>query len=87
MQFYTKTCARVDCVRTIVTMRKMFTDVFGKPTDLQQYLHFPSAYLNHIKRSVAPSQILCISRLCFNNSDYERNKEINKAVICKEIVF
>ena len=58
-------------------MRKMFTDVFGKRTDLQQYLYFPSANLNHTKRSVAPSQILSISRLCSNNSDYERNKEIN----------
>lgn len=58
-------------------MRKMFTDLFGKPIDRYQYLCFQSAYPNQTKRSVASSEIWYISRLCSNNSYYEQNKEKN----------
>ena len=46
-----------------------------KPTDRHQHLHFSSAHPNHTKRSVVFSQTLHISRLCSNESDFERNKE------------
>ena len=39
------------------------------------YLHFSSAHQNHTKRSVVFSQTLHISRLCSNESEFERNKE------------
>ena len=55
--------------------RKIATDLHVKPTDRHQYLHFSSAYPNHTKRSVVFSQTLCISRLCSNESDFERNKK------------
>ena len=54
---------------------KIATDLHGKPIDRHQYLNFSSAHPNHTKRSVVFSQTLHISRLCSNESDFERNKE------------
>ena len=54
---------------------KITTDLHVKPTDRHQYLHFSSAHVNHTKRSLVFSQTLCMSRLCSNESDFERNKE------------
>ena len=54
---------------------KIATDLHVKPTDRHQYLHFSSAHPNHTKRSIVFSQTLRISRLCSNESDFERNKE------------
>ena len=54
---------------------KITTDLHVKPVDRQQYLHFSSAHPKHTKHSVAFSQTLRMSRLCSNESDFERNKE------------
>ena len=42
---------------------KVFTDVYVKPTDRHQYLHYFSAHPYHTKTSVVFSQALQISRL------------------------
>ena len=54
---------------------KITTDLHVKPTDRHQYFHFSSAHPNHTKRSLVFSQTLSMSRLCSNESDFERNKE------------
>ena len=54
---------------------KITTDLHVKPTDRHQYLHFSSAHPNHTKRSLVFSQTFRMSRLCSNESDFERNKE------------
>ena len=54
---------------------KIATDLHVKPTDRHQYLHFSSAHPNHTKRSIVFIQTLRISRLCSNESDFERKKE------------
>ena len=51
------------------------TDFYVKPTDHHQYLHFSSAHSNHTKRSIVFSQTLCMSRLGYNESDFEWNKK------------
>ena len=54
---------------------KIATELHMKPTDRHQYLRFSSVRPNHTKRSVVFSQSLRVSRLCSNESDFERNKE------------
>ena len=54
---------------------KITTDLHVKPTDRHKYLHFSSAHPNHTKRSLVFSQTLHMSKLCSNESDFERNKE------------
>ena len=54
---------------------KITTDLHVKPTDRRRYLHFSSAHPNHTKCSLGFSQTFRMSRLCSNESDFERNKE------------
>lgn len=56
------------------------TDFYVKPTDHHQYLHFPSAHLNHTKQVIVFTQTFCISRLCSNESGFEWNNEKTRFV-------
>ena len=58
---------------------KAFSDVYVKPTDRHQYLHYFSAYPYHTKKSVVFSQTLRISRLCSSEKDFENHKEEMKS--------
>ena len=40
------------------------TDLFIKPTDRHQYLHYSSSHPEHTKRSIVFSQGLRVSRTC-----------------------
>ena len=57
---------------------KAFSDVYVKPTDRHQYLHYFSAYPYHTKKSVVFSQTLRISRLCSSGKDFGNHKEEKK---------
>lgn len=54
---------------------KIATDLHEKPTDRHQYLHFSLGHPNHAKCFVIFSQTLCMSRLGYNESDFEWNKK------------
>ena len=54
---------------------KITTELHVKPTDHHQYFHFSSVHPNDTKRSLVFGQSLRMSRLCSNESDFERNKE------------
>ena len=41
------------------------TDVYYKPNDCHQFLHYESSHPIHIKRSIVYSQGLRIKRICF----------------------
>ena len=43
---------------------KLESDMYCKPTDCHQYLHYTSCHPPHIKRSIVYSQALRIKRLC-----------------------
>ena len=58
---------------------KVFTDLYVKPTDRHQYLHYLSAHPYHTKKSVIFSQTLRISRLCSSEKDFEDRKEEMKS--------
>ena len=54
---------------------KLITDVYVKPSDRYQYLHYSSAHPYHTKKSVVLGQTLWVSRLCSSKKDFENHKE------------
>ena len=58
---------------------KVFTDVYVKPTNHHQYLHYLSDHPYHTKKSVVFCQTLQISRLCSSRKDFENHKEEMKS--------
>ena len=43
---------------------RIITDLYCKPTDGHQYLHYDSCHADHIKRSIIFSQTLRLKRRC-----------------------
>ena len=50
------------------------TDLYMKPTDRHQYLHYLSSHPEHTKRSIIYSQTLCVNRLCSLEKDFNYHK-------------
>ena len=48
----------------------LWTDLYSKPTDSHNYLHYKSAHPSHCKKSLPYSQMLRIKRICTRNDDY-----------------
>jgi len=53
--------------------RKLYTDLFCKPTDSHNYLLYESAHPGHLKSSLPYSQLLRIRRICTHLSDFDKN--------------
>ena len=49
------------------------TELYCKPTNKHQYLHYESSHPNHIKKPIVYSQGLRIKRLCSTESSYEKH--------------
>ena len=49
------------------------TDLYCKPTDCHQYLHYESCHPLHMKRSSVYSQALRIKRICSKRSDCQKH--------------
>ena len=47
------------------------TDLYIKPTDGHQYLHYKSSHPEHIKNSIPYSQALRLSRICSSEKDFK----------------
>ena len=45
-------------------------DLYVKPTDRHQFLHYTSPHPDHTKRSIVFSQALRVSRICSEKSDF-----------------
>ncbi|PIK60735.1 hypothetical protein BSL78_02299 [Apostichopus japonicus] len=62
-----------------VTVRKehgsLSTDLYTKPTDTHQYLHFSSCHHRHCKSGIAYSQALRLRRICSNNTSFMRHTD------------
>ena len=52
---------------------KLSTDLYIKPTDRHQYLHYTSSHPEHTKKSVVYSQALRLSRICSEEKDCEKH--------------
>ena len=53
---------------------KLETDLYMKPTDRHQYLHYLSSHPEHTKRSIVYSQTLRVNRLCSLEKDFNYHK-------------
>ena len=62
---------------------KLETDLFCKPTDCHQFLHFNSAHPFHNKKSIVYSQGLRIKRLCSSPLTFQKHLENLKTWFCK----
>ena len=51
-----------------VSAERLITNLYCKPTDGRQYLHFESYDHNHIKSSIAFSQALRMRRICWKKT-------------------
>ena len=52
---------------------KLRTNLYVRPTDRQSYLHSKSEHSNSTKKSIAYSQALRFSKICYNRSDLHNN--------------
>ena len=50
------------------------TDLYIKPTDRHQYLHYSSGHPEHTKRSVVYCQLLRVSQICSCENDFNQHK-------------
>ena len=55
------------------------TDLYVKPTDRHQFLHYISSHLDHTKRFIAFSQVMRVSRICSEKSDFLKHLEKMKS--------
>ena len=51
--------------------QKLYTDLYRKPTDVNNYLDYKSAHPASTKRALPYSQILRIFRICKKEEDFE----------------
>ena len=55
------------------------TDLYVKPTDRHQFLHYTLSHPDHTKRSIVFSQVLRVSRICSEKSDFLKHFEKMKS--------
>lgn len=63
---------------------KLFTTLYRKPTDRQQYLHYQSDHPRHCKNSIPYSQAHRFKRICSSDTDFVANTERLKTMLCKQ---
>ncbi len=55
---------------------RIWTDLYCKPTDSHNYLHFTSAHPEHNKLSLPYSQYLRLKRICSRDEDFLRHSQM-----------
>ena len=70
-------------VSVSIVDNKIETDLYCKPTDCHQFLHFNSAHPFHNKKSIVYSQGLRIKRLCSSPVAFEKQLESLRSWFCK----
>ncbi len=55
---------------------KIWTNLYCKPTDSHNYLHFQSAHPDHNKCSLPYSQYLRLRRICSRNEDFLKHSRM-----------
>ena len=59
------------------------TDLFTKPTDTHQYLHFTSSHPTHCKKSLPFSLALRLRRICSSNNTFQQRLEELKQLLLR----
>ena len=74
---YEKSREKINFLDVVIKMKesKISTNLFCKPTDRHQYLHYDSCHAEHIKRSTVFSQILRLKRICSEKNYLDSNVE------------
>ena len=62
---------------------KIITDLYCKPRDGHQYLHYNSCHADLIKRSIIFSQTFQLKRVCSEKNDLNMHVEDLKIWFCK----
>jgi peptide-methionine (R)-S-oxide reductase len=71
-----ETISFLDTSVHIDSERKLYTDLYCKPTDSHNYLLYSSSHPKHLLRSLPYSQFLRIRRICNHIDDYDKNAAI-----------
>lgn len=61
----------LDTVVKICEDNTVITDLYIKPTDSHNYLHYSSCHPLHTKNSLSYSQLIHIKRICTRSADFE----------------
>ena len=62
---------------------KVPTDLYIKPTDSHQYLHYSSSHPDRTKKLIVYSQTLRLNRICSVEADFVRHKKEMKSWFLK----
>ena len=70
---YEKSKEKINFLDLVIKLTdgKIVTDLYCKPTDSHQYLHYNSCHAEHIKRSIIFSQTLRLKRICSQKSNLD----------------
>ena len=58
---------------------QLYTDLYTKPTDANNFLHFDSAHPPHCKKGIPLGQFLRIRRICSKIQDYDKHGLVKAA--------
>ena len=79
---WSKTSINVLDVTVSLIGGKVTTDLYVKPTDSHQYLHYTSCYLYHCKKRIPYSQDLHLNRIYSDPNSFDRRcNDIEKWLI------
>ena len=63
----------------ILEQGKIYTDLYTKPTDANNFLHFQSAHPTHCKKGIPFGQFLRLRRICSRDLDFRKHALIKAA--------
>ena len=63
----------------IIENNNIHTDLYTKPTDANNYLHYDSAHPKHCKKGIPYGQFLRLRRICSRNEDFRKHALIKAA--------
>ena len=68
---YEKSKEKINFLDVVIKIEecKIITDLYCKPTDGHQYLHYDSCHADHIKKSIIFNQTLQLKRIFSDNND------------------
>ena len=74
---YEKSREKISFLDIVIKIKegKITSNLYCKPTDDHQYLHYDSCHAEHIKRSMVFSQTLQLKRICSEKRDLDSNVE------------
>ena len=68
---YEKSKEKINFLDVVIKIKegRIITDLYCKPTDGHQYLHYDSCHADYIKRSIIFNQTLRLKRICSEKND------------------